>query len=54
MGSNMTSPKPVSVNAVELRDAFDFVSMGAGLAEHSAYICLNTGRIYTHAEGTRK
>jgi hypothetical protein len=37
--------KTVSVNAADLRTAFDFVSFGASL-EHSAYICLDTGKIY--------
>jgi nicotinamide-nucleotide amidase len=39
------SAPPASVDAEELRDAFDFVSMGAPL-EHSAVISLDTGRIY--------
>jgi hypothetical protein len=35
----------VTINARELRDAFDFVSAGEAF-DHSAYICLDTGRIY--------
>jgi Uncharacterised protein family (UPF0158) len=41
----MTSAKTVSVNAEELRTAFEFVSFGTPL-EHSAYICVDTGKIY--------
>jgi Uncharacterised protein family (UPF0158) len=37
--------KSLTVNARELRDAFDFVSAGEAF-DHSAYICLDTGRIY--------
>ena len=35
----------VTINTRELRDAFDFVSAGEAF-DHSAYICLDTGRIY--------
>jgi hypothetical protein len=35
----------VSVNAEQLRIAFELVSSGAPL-EHNAHICLDTGRIY--------
>ncbi len=45
----MTETKTVSVDAEELRAAFEFVSSGAPL-EHRAYICLDTGRIYWGAE----
>jgi hypothetical protein len=41
----MTCTKTVSVNAEELRAAFEFVSFGTPL-EHSAYICADTGKIY--------
>ena len=41
----MTSTKTVSVNATDLRTTFEFVSAGAPF-EHSAYICLDTGKIY--------
>ena len=44
----MTSTKTVSVNAEELRTTFEFVSFGAPL-EHSAYICIDTGKIYCHS-----
>src|SRR6516162_9037459 len=44
----VTSPKTVSVNAEELRTTFEFVSFGAPL-EHSAYICVDTGKIYCHS-----
>src|ERR1700758_4076550 len=44
----MTSTKTVSVNAEELRTTFEFVSFGAPL-EHSAYICIGTGKIYCHS-----
>jgi hypothetical protein len=40
-----TSAKSVSVNATELLNAFEFVSAGL-LYEHSAAICIDTGRIY--------
>jgi Uncharacterised protein family (UPF0158) len=40
----MTSMKTVSVNATDLRATFDLLSSGAPF-EHSAYICLNTGKI---------
>ena len=41
----MAEIETVSVNADELRIAFEFVSSGAP-SEHNAYICLDTGRIY--------
>jgi hypothetical protein len=41
----MASTGSVSVSAVELRDAFEFVSAGS-LSEHCAYVCIDTGRIY--------
>ena len=44
----MTSTRTVSVNAEELRTTFEFVSFGAPL-EHSAYICVDTGKIYCHS-----
>src|SRR5215469_6498212 len=44
----MTSTKTISVNAEELRTTFEFVSFGAPL-EHSAYICVDTGKIYCHS-----
>jgi hypothetical protein len=44
----MPSTKTVSVNADELRTTFEFVSFGAPL-EHSAYICVDTGKIYCHS-----
>jgi len=44
----MTSTKTVSVNAEELRTAFEFVSFGAPL-EPSSYICVDTGKIYCHS-----
>jgi hypothetical protein len=44
----MTSIKTVSVNAEELRTTFEFVSFGAPL-EHSAYICVDTGKIYSYS-----
>jgi len=44
----MTSTKTVSVNADELRTTFEFVIFGASL-EHSAYICVDTGKIYCHS-----
>jgi hypothetical protein len=37
--------KTVTVNTRELGDAFDFVSVG-GAFDHSAYISLDTGKIY--------
>ncbi len=40
--------KSVSVNAEELRTTFEFVSFGAPL-EHSAYTCVDTGKIYCHS-----
>jgi len=44
----MTSTRTVCVNAEELRTTFEFVSFGAPL-EHSAYICVDTGKIYCHS-----
>ena len=44
----MTSTKTVSINAEELRTTFEFVNFGAPL-EHSAYICVDTGKIYCHS-----
>jgi hypothetical protein len=41
----MGTAKSATVDAEELRDAFEFVSSGAPL-ENSAYICLDTGKIY--------
>jgi hypothetical protein len=52
----MTATKTVSVNAEELRTTFEFVSFGTPL-EHSAYICVDTGKIYCHsvsAEGSSR
>ena len=46
----MTSTKTVSVNATELRITFEFVSAAAP-SEHAAYICLDTGQIYSQAVG---
>ena len=40
----MTSADLVTVNAIELKGAFDFVSAGAP-GEQGAYICMDTGRI---------
>ena len=39
----MINCKTVTVNARELRDAFDFDSAGDAF-EHGAYICLDTGK----------
>jgi hypothetical protein len=44
-GAIVTSAKTVAVDARELRHAFDFVSAGYP-SEHSAWICLDTGKIY--------
>ena len=41
----MNPPKIVSVDAEDLRTSFEFVSAGAPF-EHSAYICLDTGKLY--------
>jgi hypothetical protein len=41
----MTSEKPVSVNARDPQDAFDFLSV-ADQSENSAYISLDPGKIY--------
>lgn len=41
----MAAGRTVVVNARELRDAFDFVSAGEAF-DHSAYISLDTGKIY--------
>jgi hypothetical protein len=41
----VVSAKRIVVDAVELRNTFDFVSAGAPL-EHSAYICADTEKIY--------
>jgi hypothetical protein len=41
----------VTTNARELRDAFDFVSAGETF-DHSAYISLDTGRIYWRSRET--
>jgi hypothetical protein len=41
----------VTINARELRDAFDFVSAGEAF-DQSAYICLDTGRIYWRSTET--
>ena len=41
----MGTAKSATVDAEELRNAFEFVSSGAPL-ENSAYICLDTGKIY--------
>jgi hypothetical protein len=45
----MAETKTVLVDAEELHLAFDFVSSGQPF-EHSAYICLDTGRIYWHSD----
>jgi len=44
----MTTSRTVPANATDLRTTCDFVSAGAPL-EHSAYICLDTGKIYWKA-----
>jgi Uncharacterised protein family (UPF0158) len=41
----MSPAKPLSVSATELRDAFEFVS-ASNMDEHSAYISIDTGKIY--------
>ena len=41
----MPTGRTVTVNARELRDAFDFVSAGEAF-DNSAYISLDTGKIY--------
>ena len=41
----MTATKPVPVNAADLRTAFEYVGAGAPF-ENSAYICLDTGKIF--------
>ena len=46
----MTSTKTVSVNAEELRNTFDFVSIALP-SEHSAYICRDTGQIHSIVPG---
>jgi hypothetical protein len=45
----MTTANQVSVDRVELRNAFEFASTG-NLGENSAYISLDTGRIYWLSE----
>ena len=41
----MPTGRTVTINARELRDAFDFVSAGEAF-DNSAYISLDTGKIY--------
>jgi hypothetical protein len=41
----VAASKTLTVNARELREAFDFVSIGE-VFDHSAYISLHTGKIY--------
>jgi hypothetical protein len=43
--SAVAAGKAIAVNARELRDALDFVSAGEAF-DHSAYISLDTGKIY--------
>jgi hypothetical protein len=47
----MISTKTVAVDARELRNAFDFVSAGDPF-DHSAWICLGTGKIYWRSSAT--
>ena len=47
----MISTKTVAVDARELRNAFDFVSAGDPF-DHSAWICLGTGKIYWRSPAT--
>ena len=47
----MISTKTIAVDARELRGAFDFVSAG-DLFDHSACICLGTGKIYWRSPAT--
>jgi len=47
----MISTNTVAVDARELRNAFDFVSAGDPL-DHSAWICLGTGKIYWWSPAT--
>ena len=44
-GSSMSPRKSVSVDSTALHMAFEFVSPAAPL-ENSAYVCIDTGRIY--------
>ena len=45
----MAAPVRVRVEMAELHDAFEFMNFGTDF-EHSAYICLSTGRIYCRSE----
>ena len=45
MTDDVSSTKTLAVNATDLRTTFEFVSAAAP-SEHSAYICLDTGKIY--------
>ena len=47
----MISTKTVAVDTRELRNAFDFVSAGDPF-DHSAWICLGTGKIYWRSSAT--
>ncbi len=47
----MISTETVAVDARELRNAFDFVSAGDPF-DHSAWICLETGKIYWRSSAT--
>ena len=47
----MISTKTVAVDARELRNAYDFVSAGDPF-DHSAWICLGTGKIYWRSPAT--
>ena len=47
----MISTRTVAVDAQELRNAYDFVSAG-GPFDHSAWICLDTGKIYWRSSAT--
>jgi hypothetical protein len=41
----MAAPVNVPVEMAELRAAFDFIRVGADF-EHSAHVCLDTGKVY--------
>jgi hypothetical protein len=47
----MISTKIVAVDARELRNAFDFVSVSDPF-DHNAWICLDTGKIYWRSSAT--
>ena len=47
---NQRQPKTMPVSIGDLANAFDFANGGGYIAEHLAFICKRTGKIYYHTD----